>query len=114
VQGERIDVPAQRGDDERYALHHQAGNERNIARQTIELGHSNRALGLLRRLQCPLQLRSAVERIGTLAGLDLGKLGDHLEALRSSEGGDRLALRFKTEAGAALLLGGRAIVGNEG
>ena len=32
VQHERVDIPTQRGDDERHPLGHQAGNERNITR----------------------------------------------------------------------------------
>ena len=54
VQHERIDVPAQRGNDERHLLRHQAGDECDIPRQSVELGHGDGSLGLLRRLQCRL------------------------------------------------------------
>ena len=46
VQGERIDVAAQRADDERHPLRHQAGDERDIARQPVELGDADLALRL--------------------------------------------------------------------
>ena len=113
MQRERVDVAAQRGDDERHPLRHQAGDERDVAAQPVELGDGDLALGLLRRLQRGLQLRPAVERIGALAGLDLGELGDDLEAFGLGEGGDGLALRFEAEAGAALLLGRDAVIGDE-
>ena len=38
VQDERIDVPAQRADDERHPLRHQAGDERDVAAEPVELG----------------------------------------------------------------------------
>jgi hypothetical protein len=37
VKHERVSVAAEFGDDERYALRHQAGDERNVARQSAEL-----------------------------------------------------------------------------
>ena len=55
------------------------------------------------RLQRRLQLWSAVERVGALAGLDLGELGDDLEALGRGKGGNGLALGFEAQAGTALL-----------
>ena len=48
---ERVDVAAQRGDNEGNTLRHQAGDERDVAAETVELGHSDLAPGLLCRLQ---------------------------------------------------------------
>lgn len=41
VQGERIDIASQRADDEGNTLRHQAGDEYDIAAQTVELGDGN-------------------------------------------------------------------------
>ena len=70
------------------------------------------AFGFLRRLQRRLQLRPAVERVSALAGLDLGELGDDLEALGGGERGDG-ALPFEAETRTALRRGGDAIIGDE-
>ena len=43
MQHERIDVRAELGDDKRHLLRHQRGDERNIARQTIEFGDDDLA-----------------------------------------------------------------------
>ena len=82
--------------------------------RAIELGDRDLALGLLGRLQRRLQLRPALERVGALAGLDLGELADDLEAFRRGKGCNGLALSLEPEAGAALLLGRDAVVGDEG
>ena len=37
MQHERVSVAAEFGDDERHALGHEAGNERDIARQPVKL-----------------------------------------------------------------------------
>ena len=76
VQHERVGV-RDLGDDEGHALRHQAGDERDITRQAIELGDDDRALVGGRPLQRRLELRPALEGVGTLGGLDLGEgLGD--------------------------------------
>ena len=75
----------QRDDDERNPLRHQTGNERDVTAEPVELGDGNFTLRLLRRLQGRLQLRPTVERVRTLAGLDLGELGDDLEAFGLGE-----------------------------
>ena len=66
-----------------------------------------------RPLQRRLQLRPALERIGTLGGLDLGEGLDDLIALGGAEALDRGLLALKAEAGLALLLGGNADVGDD-
>jgi hypothetical protein len=57
----------------------------NIPAQTIKLCHRDRTLGLLGCLERCLQLGAAIERIGALARLDLGVLGDDRETFRLGE-----------------------------
>ena len=99
---------------ERNPLHPQTGNERDVTAEPVELGHGNFTPGLLGRLQRGLQLRPPVERIAALARLDLGELGDDLEAFGLGKAGNSLALGFKAEARAALLLGRDAVISNQG
>ena len=106
VQHERVGV-RDLGHDERHALRHQAGDERDVAGQPVELGHDDRAPVGGRPLQRRLELRPALERIGALGGLDLGEgLGD-VVALGGAEALDRGLLAFEAEAGLALLLGAK-------
>ena len=58
------------------------------------------------------ELRAPVEGIGTLAGLDLGELGDEGVALGLGEAGDGGPLRLDAEARSALPGGGDPIVGD--
>ena len=98
VQHERIGV-RDLGHDERHALRHQAGDERDVARQAVELRHDNRALVGRRPLQRRLELRPALERVGALGGLDLGKgLGDGV-ALGRAETLDRGLLALQAKPG---------------
>ena len=76
VQHERVGVAAEFGDDERHALGHQAGDERDIAREPVELRDQDAALRGLGRGQRGGELRPAIERVGALAGLGLDELGD--------------------------------------
>ncbi len=46
MQHERVGISAEFCDDERHPLHHQSGNEGDIARKAIELGHNDRAFEL--------------------------------------------------------------------
>ena len=85
MQRERIDVAAERADDEGHMLRHKTGDERHVARQPIELGDSDFAFLFLRRLQRRLQLWPSVERVRALAGFNLGELGDDLEAFSRGE-----------------------------
>ncbi len=43
MQDERIDVRPEFGNEERHAIRHQAGNEMNVARETVELGNCDGA-----------------------------------------------------------------------
>ena len=113
VQHERVGV-RDLGNDERHALRHQAGDERDVARQAVELGHDNRASVERRPLQRRLELRPPVECIGTLGGLDLGEgLGD-LVAFGRTETLDRGLLALKAETGLPLFLGRNPDVGDNG
>ena len=98
VQHERVGIGAKFGDDEGDALRHQAGNEGDVAREAVELGHDDRALRLARCGQRGCQLRSAIERIGALAGLDLGELVQDGDALGFGEAGDCGSLGFDAQA----------------
>ena len=51
------------GDDERDALRHQPRNERDVARETIELGDANGAAETLRLRGGGGELRLAIERV---------------------------------------------------
>ena len=107
-----IGIAAEFGHDERHALRHQAGDERHIARQPVELGDEDAALRGLGCCQRRGELRPAVERVGALAGLGLDVLGDDGDALGFGEPRDRRALRFDPEPGALLLPSRDTIVGN--
>jgi hypothetical protein len=109
VQRERINISAERTHNERHLLRHERRDERDVAAQPVELGNADGRLGTLGRLQRCRKLRPASERVGTLAGLDLGVFRGDLEAFRLRERGDGGALRFEAEAGAPLL-GGRDTV----
>jgi hypothetical protein len=78
VQHERINGWAELGDHEGHALRHQAGNERHVARQRVELGDHDRAFALVGVLERRGELRPAVEGIGALAGFRLDALVDML------------------------------------
>ena len=68
---------------------------------------------LTRGVERRRELGSPVEGVGTFAGLDLGELADDLEPFILGKASDGLLLRFKAKAGAALLLGGDTVVGNQ-
>jgi hypothetical protein len=84
MEHERIGIDTQLAGDERHPLRHQVGNECDITRKPIQLGHGHFALGLLRRRQCSSQLRPPVERIGALAGFCLRELAGDSEAARKA------------------------------
>ena len=71
VQDERIDVRPQFGDDEGNPMRHQAGNEMDVAGETVELGDHDRTTQRARLGERRRQLRPPVERVASLAGLDL-------------------------------------------
>ena len=104
VQHERIGIAAQFGDDERHALGHQAGDERDIARQAVELGNQHAAFGAAGCSQRGGKLRPAVERVGAFAGFGLDVFADDREALGFGKPGDGGPLGFDPEARALLPL----------
>jgi hypothetical protein len=63
------------GDNERGPVLHQAADEMHVAAEPVELGDDDRAglVDLPGGLERGGELGPAVERVGTLAGLDLGE-----------------------------------------
>jgi hypothetical protein len=98
VQHEWVCIRAQLSYDERHPLCHEAGDEGHVARQPVELGDDDRILAGLAGCQRRGELWAPVQRVGTLAGLDLGELGDERVPLRLSEPGDCGALRVDAES----------------
>ena len=88
MQHEWIGIGPELGHDERHALRNQPGHEGDVAGEAIELGNQHRTLRQASRGEGNCQLRSAVERIGSLAGLYLGELGYQGDALGFGEAGD--------------------------
>jgi len=85
VQHERVGVGTEFGDDERHSLRHQAGDERHVTAQPVELRHQHRALLLSRIGQRRSQLAAALQRIGALTGFDLDNSPTTFDALGFSE-----------------------------
>jgi len=77
----------------------------HVAREPVELGDGDRApLSVAAGdSQGGSELRAAVERVGTLACLDLDMLGDDFEALGLGEAGDGGSLSVNAKPRAALL-----------
>jgi len=63
VQHKRVGVGTEFRHDEGDALGHQAGNERHVAREAVELGDQHRAFVLARCDQRCCKLRPAINRI---------------------------------------------------
>ena len=80
----------------------------HISAQPIQLG--DRTLAPLGLGQGGGELRPAIERVGTLAGLDLGELGGDRVALAAGKMRIRRALGLEAKAASALFLGGNANV----
>jgi hypothetical protein len=97
VEHERIGVAAELGDNERDALSHEAGDERHVTAQAIQLRDDDRGLVAAGLGERGGELRAAIERVGTLARLNLDMFGDDLEALGLGEARDGLALTLKAE-----------------
>ena len=109
MQRERIDVATKRRHQKGHALHHQIGDERNIARQAVKFSDSHMAFRFLRCLQRSAQLWPALERIAALARLDLSELSQDLKVLSLGKCDDSAPLRLEAKA-ALTLRGGDAIV----
>ena len=112
VQHERVGVAAEFGDDERHALRHQAGDERDIAGEAVQLRDQDAAFRGLGGGQRGCELRPAIERVRALAGFGLDVLGDDRDVLGFGEAGDRRALRLDPEPRALLLPSRDTKVGN--
>jgi hypothetical protein len=112
VQHEWIGIGTQLGHDEGHALRHQRGYKRHIAGKTLELGHYDRAPLYAASGQRCRQLRPAVERIGTFAGLDLDELSCEREAFCLGEAGHGRSLSLDAESRTALASGRDAVVGD--
>jgi len=85
VEDERIDIGAELGHDKRDPVGHESAHEVHVSAQPIELRHDHRALGAPRRGERAGEFRAAIQRVGTLARLDLGVLADDVEALVSAK-----------------------------
>jgi hypothetical protein len=103
VQHERVGVSPQFCNNERDALSHQAGNERYVAGEPVELRHQDGAFGGARGSQCRGKLWPPIERVGALAGFGLGVFADEDNALGLGEADDGRSLRLDPEPGAVLL-----------
>jgi hypothetical protein len=77
----------------------------------VELGHDDRTLAGLAGCERCRELRSPVQGVGSLAGLDLGELGQQGVTLGRGEPRDGGALCLDAEAGPALPGRGYAVVG---
>jgi hypothetical protein len=98
VQDEGVDIRAQVSNDERDLLRHQASDEGDVARESIELRDNDRAatqFGLDKSLP---KLRTELECVGAFAALHLDELGGDLESVRAGETRDCLALGLDPEA----------------
>ena len=97
VQDEGINVRTQFRDDECNTMLHQAGNEVNIAREAIEFRDRNGTTRRPRLRQRRSQLRSTIERIASLARLDLDEFRRDIVTGLLGEMGERFALRINAE-----------------
>jgi hypothetical protein len=76
-------------------LHHQAGNERNVARQPVELGDEYAALRGFRGCQRRPKLWPSIECIGALAGFGFNIFPGDGEALCFGKPRDGRPLRLR-------------------
>src|SRR3954451_89289 len=80
----------------------------HVARQAVELRDDHGGVDPAGTLHGRGELRSELQGVCSLAGLDLGELGHDLEALGVDETVERLALCLDAEPAAALSLGADA------
>src|SRR5947207_2470370 len=95
--------------DELDARVHQRRNEREIARQAIQLGDNQ--LGLV--LAAGGERSGELRPIGALAALDLDELLHKLPGAAVEVARDGFALRVEPKTGLALPVGRNAVVGDE-
>jgi hypothetical protein len=77
----------------------------DIPAQTIEPGHDDRRTKHRGGVQCGRQLRSPVQRIGSLTRLDLNVAVAEVQALGGTKVLNGLALAFQSETGTTLFIG---------
>jgi hypothetical protein len=94
MQDEGVHIRAKLGDNEWHPLCHQAGDEMNVAAQTVELGDGNGATTAASLRERGGKLWSAVKRVRALASLYFGELSDNFEPLSHNKPRKRLRLRF--------------------
>jgi hypothetical protein len=104
VQHEGIGVPAELRHDERHSLRHQAGNERHVPREAVELRHEYAALRRTGGGECSCELWPPIQRICAFAGLGLNVLGDNRESFGFGEPLHGRPLRLDAETRALLPL----------
>jgi hypothetical protein len=97
-------ILAERRDDERDTLGHQARNEVNIAAQAVEFRDNDRRFDLLRLAECRGDLRTLFQRVRAFSGLDLYKLTSGFQSFAGGKPCDGIPRRFKAEAAFALLI----------
>src|SRR5262245_37072286 len=101
MQHERVDVRSQFGNDKWNPLRHQPADEMYVTAQPVQLGDDDRTLVPLGLGQRGGELRPTLQRVGPLAGLDLGKFGRDGKALAAGELRVRRTLCLKAKAGTA-------------
>ena len=74
MEHERISVSAKLCHDEGHTTGHKAGDERHVAREPVQLGDQNRRLVLACQGEGRRELRTALDSVRALAGLDLNEL----------------------------------------
>jgi hypothetical protein len=85
----------------------------NVAAEAVELGDGYSAFPPAGICQGRLELRATVERVRSLASLDLDEFADDLEVFSMSEAGQCLPLRFDTEPRPTLLGRGNSDVSDQ-
>ena len=98
MQHEGVGIGSELCHDEGDALRHQPGDEGDIAGETIELGDDNGAFGDSGSGKGGGELRSPIERIAALAGLDLGELAQEAQSFAVREAGHHGALGLDSES----------------
>jgi hypothetical protein len=98
VQHEWIDVGTELGNNERYAMYQEPVDEMDVPRQPVELRNRDLAFAFSGHIESACQLRPKLERVRSLARLDLGKFSDNLEPVRLREALQCLALGLKPQA----------------
>jgi hypothetical protein len=110
MQDERVYIRAKLGDNEGYAVCHQAADKVNVATEPVQLGDCHWAPLAPCFAQCRCKLRTPLQGVGALAGLHLNEDAAKRGALSLREANQGLLLSFQAEARAALLWCGDANV----